>query len=731
MMFLRNDLVRIRGDSERLIRVLWLHPAAPTAFVIDTEAPKALPEPLQLTELRERIEAGEAVLERDDPSITVASDDGISEKHRRVRDNAWRSIEPLVTNVPEIFFTNRRFRLIEERRQQLSVSSTTIYSYLRRYWQRGQTPNALLPDYHKSGGKGKSRIRNATTVDPNAPQSKRGRPRKYGDHSGVNVDARMLKVFMLSVDRYFATDDKFTLRGAYDQMIKDFFSDRRLDLETGRVLFGPDGQIAAGYPTLTQFTYWYRKQRDELAVTRRRRTARVYDKDMRGLLGTSTSGAWGPGARFQIDATIADVYMVSRYHRDQIVGRPVLYVVIDVFSRMIVGIYVGLEGPSWVGAMMALANTASSKVDFSAQHGIGITEEEWPCHHLPAIVLGDRGEIESRMIETLQNNFHIAVENAAAYRADWKGIVEKRFHLLPAKFKAYVPGYVKKDFRERGTRDYRLDAMLDLRQFTQIIIRCVLFYNNHQELKDYDKDRELAADRVLPVPIDLWEWGIANRSGSLRQFPEDRVRFSLLPTDQAAVTENGIRYAGCYYSCAKAIEERWFDRARQRGTWPVPVSYDPRDMGVLYLHDKDSPQGYCACQLTERSRADIGMSMWEIGQRQQQEKHQLANHKHERQAATSSLIDAVEQVVAEAMSMKPQLGTSQAEQTRSIRDNRAREKARNRDTEKFRLEGAVPKAAQGPGTVIPFPGQEGDDYASPTITEILGSFEEGGADDNE
>lgn len=730
-MLLRNDLIRIQGEGARLIRVLWLHPAAPTAFVIDVEAPKALPEPMQLAELLARLEAGEAVLERDDPFVTVINAESIPESRSRLRDMAWLFIEPLVASVPEIFFANRRFRLIEERRQLLPATRKGVYTWLRRYWQRGQTPNALLPDYHNSGGKGKSRLMGSTLVDPNKPPAKRGRPRKFGDLHGLNVDERILKIFMLCVDRCYASNAKFTFRGAYDKMIKDFFSDRRLDLETGRVHFGPGEHAATGYPTLAQFTYWYRKHRDELAVTRRRLTPRIYDKDMRGLLGTSTSGAWGPGARFQIDATIADVYLVSRYHRDQIVGRPVLYVVIDVFSRMIVGIYVGLEGPSWVGAMMALANTAGNKVDFCAQHGITITEEEWPCRHLPAILLGDRGEIESRMIETLQNNFHVAVENAAAYRADWKGIVEQRFRLLPAKFKPYVPGYIEPDFRERGARDYRVEAVLDLHGFTQIIILCALYYNNHQELTGYDKDREVAADRVLPVPIELWEWGIANRSGSLRRFPEDLVRFSLLPTDQAVVTENGIRYAGCFYSCAKAIEERWFDRARQRGTWPVPVSYDPRDMDVLYLHDKDSLQGYCACLLTERSRADIGMSMWEIGQRQQQEKHQLANHKHERQAATSSLIDAVEQVVAEAMSMKPQSGASQAEQTRSIRDNRAREKALNRESEKFRLAGAMPVAAKGPGAVIPFPGQEEDDYALPTITEILGSFEEGGADDNE
>ncbi|WP_164907503.1 hypothetical protein [Clostridium septicum] len=45
----------------------------------------------------------------------------------------------------------------------------------------------------------------------------------------------------------------------------------------------------------------------------------------------------GPGSLYQIDATVADVYLVSEFNRNWIIGRPVLYMVLDSFSRMIVG----------------------------------------------------------------------------------------------------------------------------------------------------------------------------------------------------------------------------------------------------------------------------------------------------------------------------------------------------------------------------------------------------------
>jgi hypothetical protein len=51
------------------------------------------------------------------------------------------------------------------------------------------------------------------------------------------------------------------------------------------------------------------------------------------------------------------------------------------------------------------------------------------------------------MIETLANNLRIHVENTGPFRPDWKGIVEQRFRLIPAKFKPYVLGYVANDFK--------------------------------------------------------------------------------------------------------------------------------------------------------------------------------------------------------------------------------------------------------------------------------------------
>lgn len=722
-----GDLIDYPDEPTARIRIIWFSDCGTTAATIRVEEAKALPQLVAVEVLLDELKSPHARLLLEDPyQPPFAADEQLKERHKQIRDRAWRLVEDLVQQCPDIFVAHRRSKLIDTAIARFSdqdmggrAMRATVYGYLRRYWQRGLVPNALLPDYANCGAPGQAR----TPSD-----RKRGRPRDYGDERGRNITEEIRRVFRVGVERCLASKEKkrWTPTELYSDIVKDFFCDKHIDPETQRVVHSTSeaSKQAGGVPTLRQFGYWLKKDHDTLDLKRRRVGAKRYDKDMRGLLGTSSAHVFGPGDRYQIDATIGDVYLVSSINRSLIIGRPVIYAVIDVFSRMIVGVYVGLEGPSWVGAMMALANTAADKVAFCKELGIDIEPEDWPCHFLPGALLADRGELESAMANTLVNAFNVRLENAAPYRADWKGIVEKRFHLLPAKFKKYVPGYIEPDFRERGGHDYRLDAVLDLTEFTRIIVRTLLYYNNVHELSGYDPDRDLLADEVPFVPRELWEWGMHHRTGAMRSFPEQLVKFSLMPTDDAVVTTFGIRFRGLFYACPTAIEERWFDRARQSGHWKVTISYDPRDLTRVYLHVKNHALPFEVCKLTERSRAYRDASLAEVDQQNKLLKHEKANRRESQSLAGMDVNAAIDKIVQSARakqgSPRPQ---SAAARTRDIRSNRAQEKASNRQTEAFRL-GEPPASLERPSAdILPFNQTAGlvpDDYGAPSIEEILG-----------
>jgi hypothetical protein len=561
--------------------------------------------------------------------------------------------------------------------EEHKVSKVMIYKYLRKYWQRGKTKNALLPDYFNSGAKGKPRV---------AGEKKRGRPRKRVDISGVgiNVDENTKKVFRVAINKYFLTQKENSLTKAYELMLRSFYvEDYVYENGVKKSILIPEEER----PTFTQFKYWYEKEKDIKKTIIKRKGEKKFELQSRAILGRSDTDVYGPGSLYQIDATVGNFYLVSRYNEDWIIGKPVIYAIIDVFSRMIVGLYVGLEGPSWLGAMMALSNAASDKVEFCKEYGITIDEEAWPTSFLPEAIIGDRGEMESRKVQNLINSLQVDIKNTPPFRADWKGIIEKHFDTTNEIVKPFVPGYVDTTYRERGTKDYRLDAKLDIYEFTQVIIQCALTHNKEHHMDYFLRSEDMIRDDVKPIPIEIWNWGIKNRSGSLRRFPEDIVKLNLMPEDKVTVTEKGLKFKQLYYSCDSAVGDRWFEKARSVGSWKLSISYDPRNLNYIYLRADDG-RSFEKCFLLESQERYFNKCMDEIDYLIEMEKINRKLNTGKEQQAKVNLIDFIEDIVSKAQEKRSgefKSKQSKASRLKNIRQNRNEEKMINRDNEAFEL----------------------------------------------
>ena len=164
------------------------------------------------------------------------------------------------------------------------------------------------------------------------------------------------------------------------------------------------------------------------------------------------------------------------YNPAWIIGRPVIYIVVDVFSGKIVGLYMGLEGPSYEGARLALLNTFLSKDEYLKRFGLD-EELSWDAHHIPVSVMADRAELLSNDARGLTTGLGIAIDIAPSYRPDFKGLVERKFGVLNDTVIHFMPGAVLKRNRERGERHYALDGIYNLYEFTRIIIREAIYFN--------------------------------------------------------------------------------------------------------------------------------------------------------------------------------------------------------------------------------------------------------------
>lgn len=385
MNFYLNEVLKETGTAESY-RILWIDPNLTILYMIQLDNEKAVPIKKGISGLREAIIINEWIKEREVNTSFLSSD--YEQKHFEIRDNAWLIIKDIVNREPEIFDKKYRSEEIKRVCEQHSVTYKTVRKYLYKYWSRGKTVNALLPDYINSGAKGKERSNG---------EKKRGRPSKYGIE-GININQFTKQIFRVALNKYYLTSKQNSLTDAYKFMLKEFYAEN-IYFENGveRVILKDENSI----PTIGQFKYWYQKEYDAPDILKARVGEKRFNKDHRAVLGTSLSEVFGPGSRYQIDATVGDVYLVSEVNRNWIIGRPVIYIVVDVFSRMIVGMYIGLEGPSWLGATMAIKNVVTDKKAFCAEYGIEIEEEQWPCNHLPEILLADKGEFEGYNVDRL------------------------------------------------------------------------------------------------------------------------------------------------------------------------------------------------------------------------------------------------------------------------------------------------------------------------------------------
>lgn len=677
-MFVINDIISIEEVSgmKRLERIIWIDDGNIVCYTIDMEKEGTLPIKRKISDLQQmHAEQLLSFVDNDPYCFIYQDEDQLSEKSKELRDERWECIKDMVLLEPYIYESDKRGSLIRDAIVKTGKTKRLLYKYLTQYWQRGKVKNALLPDYKNSGGKGKEKIFTG---------KKNGRKRKFERSfgEGIIITNEIKRIFEVSVKRFYHTTKKNSLATTYNLMLQTHFvADYRYENGVKKPILHEKDKL----PTLRQFKFWYEKTYKAEEKLRKRKGNRKYELENRAVLGTSVGDLYGPGTKYQIDATVADVYLVSSFNRNWIIGRPVIYVVIDVFSRMVVGLYVGLEGPSWFGAMMALANTASDKVSYCKQYGIDITKEEWDCHYLPQTLLADRGELEGYHVERLINAFHMKVENTPPYRADWKGIVEQHFRVINTKVKPFLPGTIDTDVKVRGDRDYRLDATLTLEEFTSIIIKCALHHNNHHWLKKYNQDEMVIEDEVSLIPRELWNWGIKNRSGKLRSYSEDIVKLHLLPTANARATEKGIVFKKMRFSSETALKENWFGEAREK-SWLIPICYDPRNMSHIYLPNDDG-RSYEVATLLDHQKKYSGKTMEEVEYYFAYELFKKQSFEHEELQKNADLTSDIEHIAQKAKKSfdKEKVEMSNNQKVKGIRENRSVEKEARRKEEAFLL----------------------------------------------
>ena len=597
--------------------------------VISLDDAKALPEPWPAHRVKDQI-ACERLLFADDecPPLHVES---LTTAQKEKWTNRQAVLERLLEIGSAIYDPARRGKRIEELARQGIASKPLSYKVLHAYFTSGCKLQGLIPNFHLCGAPGVSR-------DSAKDAPKRGRPRTITPGEGINVDEGTAHLMRVVFGLVPIGAGGWTVRAAWELFLIRYFWDEVQIVPGDRVKpwrkylpipqsssAGADNDAVRGsalrkaelrpnydaVPTFEQFDYQYRKHIGERERIRRRRGKEAY-KQLYAQLTTGTlSEVSGPGYRYYVDATVLDVYCVSRLNRNRIIGRPTLYLIVDQFSRLVVGMHVGLEPPCWVGALLALYNACLDKVNFCRTYGIEISSDDWPTGYIPVRLMGDRAELMSEQAESLSRAFNMAVENARAYAGDAKGCVERSLGGVQCKFGPYAPGYVDKKFAGKDAEPAALQAALNIHEVTRVVIEAVLDWNL-RIVRDLEIPTAAVAAGVPACPLDLWHWGCHTLRFDARQYPLGYIRQALWPKQTLFSSRKGLRFGKGLYFQGEVVAD-WASPAelisQDAG---LTAYYNPADISSIQVVPPNARHGLVPSSLTRRSVRFAGVTYSEV-----------------------------------------------------------------------------------------------------------------------
>jgi putative transposase len=263
----------------------------------------------------------------------------------------------------------------------------------------------------------------------------------------------------------------------------------------------------------------------------------------------------------QIDHTKVDIMLVDDVSR-ACIGRPWLTLVLDVHSRIVVGLYLSLEAPSATSAALAVAQAVLPKAEWLADRAIDL---KWPAHGLPEIIHVDNGrEFHSRAFERGCQQHGIRIEYRPPATPRFGGHIERLMGTLMGRVHA-LPGSTASSVAARGTYDSEARAVLSFREFERVLALEVL--------GPYHNEIHSALGRT---PASAWTEGVA--SVTLRG-PANAAVFlrDFLPFEERIVRRDGVRLFGIVY------QDGGLAHLVDHGPGKLRVKYDPRDLSAVFV----------------------------------------------------------------------------------------------------------------------------------------------------
>jgi hypothetical protein len=511
-------------------------------------------------------------IESDQVQLPIAGT--TAHKHFLNRCSAMQRFLDFDTFRTEVRATRGISELVTTAHEKSGLSEPAIYKFFSLLCRFGFDDLSLVPRTDRSGAPGKPR-----RVDPDTAGCK-GR-RKAGRKTnkqrieklttGIDMEPEQPGMSTRWAIMIMAADDEIPCpKPAMPRRCRIIVEKRFVTKfkESDGTYTAVDPE-SGSYPSATQIRRVIIETKPALLRALERTTKGHFKRNMRSMTGKSWEGVAGPGHTWATDSTVADMYLRSTINRAWIIGRPIVYIFVDIWSTAIVGFFVCLEGPSWSMAKQGLFSCLARPALMDSLRGFEALASLSPYPTLPAYLLCDRGEYLSKGASETAFGLKLNMQYAPPYRPDLKGMVEV-LHRIKKNYQfLFIPGAIDARRAEFELRKFDMKkAALTLPEYANCLSICFSNYNLTAN-RSARLDGEMISIGVQPSPAGLWRFGHTMGIGTTRATNESALIKKLLPSATANVTRHGIKLGGLEYLSSVARDLEWTGLARNFGTWEV------------------------------------------------------------------------------------------------------------------------------------------------------------------
>lgn len=319
-----------------------------------------------------------------------------------------------------------------------------------------------------------------------------------------------------------------------------------------------------------------------------------------------TPHAKSPLSLVQMDHTELDIILVDEIERKPF-KRPWLTVLIDSFSRMVLGFYISFDEPGSFAVGRAVAHAILRKEKFLK--GLGLEDLQWPCWgKMNTLYLDNAKEFRGTMLKESCANYNITLKWRPPRKPEMGGIIERYMGTIAEELKD-LPGNTKVGKEMRAKFKPETSAAFTLTEFEKFFtywLTEVYHKREHGGIGDM-------------APIDKWNEGLMGTSTQpgigLPQAIDDenRLRLDLLPQYKRTVQRTGIHllkftfFADVLRKWVNAVDENAIGRKKPPRKFVFKI--DPRDISsIMFLDPADNK--YYEIPSTLNIKPSI-MSIWD------------------------------------------------------------------------------------------------------------------------